>query len=212
MPQGYRTIKKPGNSEVVEKKSRFIGVAAHVSSEDEAAEFVRKIKKEYYDARHSCWAYVIGDKSESMRASDDGEPQGTAGRPILDVITGKGLTYTIVVVTRYFGGTLLGTGGLVRAYSKAADEAVQNAVISEMKEADFLSVRAAYNDTGRIQYLLAAKGVNVIGTEYGADAVFTILIEKDKTESIKAEMTEATGGRVSAEVIESGFFEFEIQQ
>ncbi len=212
MPQGYRTIKKPGNSEVVEKKSRFIGVAAHVSSEDEAAEFVRKIKKEYYDARHSCWAYVIGDKSESMRASDDGEPQGTAGRPILDVITGKGLTYTIVVVTRYFGGTLLGTGGLVRAYSKAADEAVQNAVISEMKEADVLSVRAAYNDTGRIQYLLAAKGVNVIGTEYGADAVFTILIEKDKTESIKAEMTEATGGRVSAEVIESGFFEFEIQQ
>ena len=133
MPQGYRTIKKPGNSEVVEKKSRFIGVAAHVSSEDEAAEFVRKIKKEYYDARHSCWAYVIGDKSESMRASEDGEPQGTAGRPILDVITGKGLTYTIVVVTRYFGGTLLGTGGLVRAYSKAADEAVQNAVISEMK-------------------------------------------------------------------------------
>lgn len=212
MPQGYRTIKKPGNSEVVEKKSRFIGVAAHVSSEDEAAEFVRKIKKEYYDARHSCWAYVIGDKSGSMRASDDGEPQGTAGRPILDVITGKGLTYTIVVVTRYFGGTLLGTGGLVRAYSKAADEAVQNAVISEMKEADVLSVRAAYNDTGRIQYLLAAKGVNVIGTEYGADAVFTILIEKDKTESIKAEMTEATGGRVSAEVIESGFFEFEIQQ
>ncbi|MBR6231106.1 MAG: YigZ family protein [Lachnospiraceae bacterium] len=210
MPDGYRTIKESGNSEVTEKKSRFIGVAAHVSSEDEAADFVRKIKKEYYDARHSCWAYVIGDKSESKRASDDGEPQGTAGRPILDVITGMGLTYTIVVVTRYFGGTLLGTGGLVRAYSKAADEAVRNAVISEMKEADILSVHAAYNDAGRLQYLFAAKGINVTGTEYGADAVFTIMIEKTNTENIKAEMTEATGGRVSAEVIESGFFEFKV--
>ena len=119
----YYTIYRGGSGEVVEKKSRFIGEARAVSSEEEAAAFVEEIRKKYYDARHHCFAYVIGTDGKQMRAADDGEPQGTAGRPMLEVLTGKGLANAMVVVTRYFGGTVLGTGGLVRCYTAAAQAA-----------------------------------------------------------------------------------------
>ncbi|MBQ9322199.1 MAG: YigZ family protein, partial [Eubacterium sp.] len=114
--QAYYTIYKGGTGEVVEKKSRFIGETAQVTDEEQAAVFVEGIRKKFYDARHHCFAYVIGADGKLMRAADDGEPQGTAGKPMLEVLTGRGLANTIVVVTRYFGGTLLGTGGLVRCY------------------------------------------------------------------------------------------------
>ncbi|MBQ1328426.1 MAG: YigZ family protein, partial [Eubacterium sp.] len=114
-----------GESEVIVKKSRFIGITYPVNTPEEAADFVNSIKKKYYDARHNCYAYVIGDNRDQIKFSDDGEPGGTAGKPMLDVLLGSGITNIAVVVTRYFGGTLLGTGGLVRAYSDAAKEAVQ---------------------------------------------------------------------------------------
>ncbi len=117
---GYKTIYENGEGEVIEKKSRFIAIAAPVQSEEEATAFVESIRKKYWDARHHCYAYILGEKKEIRRMSDDGEPTGTAGKPILDLIEGGDLTNTIIVVTRYFGGTLLGTGGLARAYSSAA--------------------------------------------------------------------------------------------
>ena len=113
----YQTVYQGASAEIVEKKSRFIAEVFPVSSEEEAAEILEEVKKQYWDARHHCWAYVIGDTQAAERCSDDGEPSGTAGKPILEVIRGQKLSNVLVVVTRYFGGTLLGTGGLVRAYS-----------------------------------------------------------------------------------------------
>ena len=118
MLEQYRTIYEGGQGEITEKKSRFIATVRLVKTEEEAVKFIEEMKKKYWDATHNCSAYVIGERREIMRCSDDGEPQGTAGKPMLDVLLGEELYNTAVVVTRYFGGTLLGTGGLVRAYSK----------------------------------------------------------------------------------------------
>ena len=120
----YRTVYEGGKGEIVEKKSRFIGEVFPVETEEEAAEILGNIKKQYWDARHHCWAYVIGEEQVQERFSDDGEPGGTAGKPILEVIRGHGLKNVLVVVTRYFGGTLLGTGGLVRAYTQSAQAGI----------------------------------------------------------------------------------------
>ena len=125
MTDTYNTIVKEGQDEIVEKKSRFIGYAVPVTSEEEAYEFVEKIRKMHYDARHNCFAFAIGSENTLLRFSDDGEPQGPAGKPILEVITGNKVVDICIVVTRYFGGTLLGTGGLVRAYTEAAKLALE---------------------------------------------------------------------------------------
>ena len=125
----YSTVCGCGTGEITEKKSRFIADVFPVASEEEAASHIEKIRKQYWDARHHCWAYVIGRNPGTERMSDDGEPAGTAGKPILEVIKGRRLTDVLVVVTRYFGGTLLGTGGLVRAYTSAAAEGLSRAGI-----------------------------------------------------------------------------------
>ena len=135
MIETYNTILQEGQDEIVEKKSRFIGYAVPVSSEEEAYAFVEKIRKQHYDARHNCYAFAIGSENTLLRFSDDGEPQGTAGKPILEVITGNAVVNICIVVTRYFGGTLLGTGGLVRAYTEADDTGV---VDQNVDVADFL--------------------------------------------------------------------------
>ena len=124
MLEEYRTVYEGGRGEIVEKKSRFIATVRPVKKEEEALAFIEEMRKKYWDATHNCFAYVIGERREIMRCSDDGEPGGTAGKPMLDVLLGEKLYNTAVVVTRYFGGTLLGTGGLVRAYSKAAQEGI----------------------------------------------------------------------------------------
>lgn len=118
----YRTVYIGNDAEIVEKKSRFIATVQPVHSEEEALAFIEKLKKQYWNATHNCFAYVIGERFQTQRCSDDGEPQGTAGKPMLDVLLGEEIHDVVVVVTRYFGGTLLGTGGLVRAYSKAVQE------------------------------------------------------------------------------------------
>ena len=119
---GYRAVYEGGQGEIIEKKSRFIATVLPIETEEEALEFIAKMKKKYWDARHNCYVYSIGMNREFTRCSDDGEPSGTAGRPMLDVILGEDIYNVAVVVTRYFGGVLLGTGGLVRAYSKAVQE------------------------------------------------------------------------------------------
>ena len=155
MLEQYKTVYQGGTGEVVEKKSRFIATVRPVNSEEEALQFIEEMKKKYWDARHNCSAYVIGERREFMRCSDDGEPQGTAGKPMLEVLLGEDLYNTAVVVTRYFGGTLLGTGGLVRAYSKAVQEGLADSRIITKKHGILTEVGTDYNSVGKLQYLFA---------------------------------------------------------
>ncbi len=200
MVKDYKTIYEGGVGEIVEKKSRFIGTIAHVESEEEAIAFIERIKKQYWDARHNCSAYIIGERQEIMRCSDDGEPAQTAGKPMLDVLSGQGLCNVVAVVTRYFGGTLLGTGGLVRAYSKAVQEGLAHSVIIEKHLADELVITTDYNGIGKIQYLLAQEGVVSTDTEYTDVVVVTVPIPVDRTTQLKTKIIEGTNGRAKIQV------------
>ena len=170
-----------GEGEIVEKKSRFIATVRPVASEEEALAFIEEMKKKYWDARHNCSAFVIGRNQELMRFSDDGEPQGTAGKPMLDVLLGEGLHNTAVVVTRYFGGTLLGTGGLVRAYSGAVQEGLRHAVTAEQCYGIRLSIETDYNGIGKIQYILGQRGIATLSSAQQGE--------------LTAALTEGTNGR-----------------
>lgn len=195
MIKEYATIIEDSTGEIVEKKSRFIGYVRHVETEEEALSFVNEIKKKHYDARHNCYAYVIGEQQPLLRFSDDGEPGGTAGKPILEVITGKELCNICIVVTRYFGGTLLGTGGLVRAYTDAAKAAVEAAPIVRKRCMVPFSITAGYTDLGKIQYLLGNENIAVLDSEYGEDVVLKTEIYIDDVERIEKALTEATAAR-----------------
>ena len=164
MTEGYKILYRGGQGELVEKKSRFIATTRPVESEEEALAFVAEMKKTYWDARHNCWAYVIGDKGQLQRCSDDGEPSQTAGRPMLDVLLGEGVRNACVVVTRYFGGVLLGTGGLVRAYSGAVQAGLQGSVIVEKQPAKKFSIATDYNGMGKIQYAAGQLGITILDT------------------------------------------------
>ena len=205
----YRTVKKQGSGEIVEKKSRFIAEAFHAETEEEALACIEREKKKYYDARHTCFAYVIGEAGKIVRAGDDGEPSGTAGRQILDCIVHAGLCDTCITVTRYFGGTLLGTGGLVKAYTQAAEAAIADAGIAVMKEADRLSVRADYTDTGKLQYYFAQNGIRIADSVYDEAVTFEILTETARTEEVMKKITELTSGKAVMSIKETGYTEFE---
>ena len=146
----YRTIYRGGEDEIVEKKSRFIATVVPVNTEEEALEFVEKTRKKYWDARHNCFAYIIGERGQLQRCSDDGEPNGTAGKPMLDVLLGNELRNVAVVVTRYFGGTLLGTGGLVRAYSGAVKAGLDASVVITKILGVKLHIETDYTTFGKI--------------------------------------------------------------
>lgn len=190
-----RILKEGGSGEYEEKKSRFIATLRPVTSEEEAAAFIAEIKKKYWDARHNCSAYIIGKRGEITRCSDDGEPSGTAGRPMLEVLTGSGVTNVAVVVTRYFGGTLLGTGGLVRAYTQAVKAGLDNSVIGTVTEGVELEVIADYNDAEKVKYLLSQKNIEPVKTEYSADVTLILQVPSDDADSIEKEITETTAGR-----------------
>ena len=190
--KSYKTVYRGGRGEIVEKKSRFIAHVAHVESEEEALAFVEKIKKEYWDARHNCHAFTVGILHETARCSDDGEPSQTAGKPMMDVLTGAGLTDVAVVVTRYFGGTLLGTGGLVRAYSGAVQEGLKNSTVITKYLGVKLSVTTDYNGVGKLQYLFGQKEIPILSAEYTDKVVFTVLVESSRIQEIKKAITEAT--------------------
>lgn len=166
MLESYRTIQGPGEALVVEKKSKFIATVCQVKSQEEAEACLQQLRKKYYDARHNCFAYQIGEKNEIQRCSDDGEPQGTAGKPILDVLKGEDVRNTLICVTRYFGGTLLGTGGLVRAYGKAAKEGLLDAGIIEKRRIQLIEVGMSYTLVGKVQYLLGDKGYRIRNSIY----------------------------------------------
>lgn len=176
------------------KKSRFICTVAPARSAQEAEAFIADIRKKYWNATHNCPVYVIGNDPPLERCSDDGEPQGTAGRPMLDVIRGAGLHDICAVVTRYFGGTLLGTGGLVRAYSGAVQEGLKNCVILDRMDGEKLTVVTDYTGLGRIQYICAQNNVKIADSRYTDSAQLDLLIPKEDVEKIKAALTEGTSG------------------
>ncbi len=191
LPAGY------GTAEHVEKKSRFIGQVWPILSEEEAREKIQQVKKKYHDARHSCWCFCLRDGT--MRYSDDGEPQGTAGQPMLTVFTRSGITDALCVVTRYFGGVLLGTGGLVRAYSKAAKDALSAAGISVERCWDKILVVCPYGLYDRLRQETENMGGIIDGTEFGADVTMTVLAPEEVTAGYLDRLTEMTGGKIQGE-------------
>ena len=205
MPDSYITLVEGGVGEIVEKKSRFIGQIAPVQTEEEAYEFIEKIKKKHYDARHNCFAFSIGEGMPTLRFSDDGEPQGTAGKPILEVINGSGIHNICIVVTRYFGGTLLGTGGLVRAYTDASKEALKACTTKLMQRLIPCEIKTNYNDMGKIQYILNTEDVNIRDTVFTDEVMFQIEIPVDIAPKVIKEITDATGARALIEQFDEIF-------
>ena len=195
MLEQYKTIYEGGEGEIVEKKSRFIANVRLVESEEEALSFIEEMKKKYWDARHNCFVYSVGMNREYTRCSDDGEPSGTAGRPMLDVILGEDIYNVAVVVTRYFGGVLLGTGGLVRAYSKAVQEGLANSRIIEKKYGISLEVETDYTGIGKIQYLAGERKLPILDSEYTDKVVLKLLVLSSEVDGIQKEITEGTNGR-----------------
>lgn len=200
MVEQYRTVYEGGVGEIVEKKSRFIATVRPVETEEEALAFIEEMRKKYWDARHNCSAYVLGERQEIMRCSDDGEPSQTAGKPMMDVLVGAGLTNAAVVVTRYFGGTLLGTGGLVRAYSAAVQEGLRNSVLIDKCWGTMLSIGTDYNGIGKLQYLFGQRQIPMMDTEYTDKVKFTVLVPISRVQEITKAVTEATSGQ--AEITE----------
>jgi uncharacterized YigZ family protein len=193
-------------AEIVEKKSRFIATIQPVSSEEEALAFVAQMKKKYYDARHNCWAFIVGTDNVVAKCSDDGEPSGTAGRPMLEVLTGSGIHNIVVVVTRYFGGVLLGTGGLVRAYQGALKEALPLCKTATQRYGVRLKIKTDYNMIGKIQYILANNNINIEDSVYGADVELIALVPIEDYNRLTTEITKATSAKAVLEEIERTYF------
>ena len=204
MSDAYKNIilSNCGEAELEEKKSVFIGYAAPVSSEEEAKKIIEERKSAYSDATHNVWAYYI-DKGAHARCSDDGEPQGTAGMPVLNVLKMSGGTDMCVVVTRYFGGTLLGAGGLVRAYSAAAKAAIDAAGLAECRMFDIFDIPVSYSDYQRLTVQLSALGAVEEGADFGSDVTVRASVEHDNAPRLLNLVSELTCGKSKATLIGS---------
>lgn len=192
----YITISAPAQDSFIEKRSEFIGYISPVSTNEEAVEFINSIKAKHRKANHNVYAYILRNDNIS-RYSDDGEPQGTAGVPVLDVLKKRGLTNVCVVVTRYFGGILLGGGGLVRAYSHAASLACDAAEIMDMRLCHRLKITADYSLYGKIAYLLPNYDTITVASDFGTDVSMEILVLSEKLNALKDELIEAANGQVT---------------
>ncbi len=204
--QSYRVLLEGGEGEIIEKKSRFIATVHRVETEEEAIAFIEEMKKKYWDARHNCSAFVIGTRGELTRCSDDGEPSGTAGRPMLEVLLGEGIRNIAVVVTRYFGGVLLGTGGLVRAYTQAVKEGLLNCSVGTMVHGYEVLLNTDYNGIGKVLYLLGQYGLEPTDSDYGVDVTLQLQIADTQAERLKKELIEATSGKIGWEVLDDLYF------
>ena len=204
--EDFVLLTKGGEAELVEKKSRFIATVRPVESEEEAAAFIEEMKKKYYDARHNCSAYVLGSKAQLTRSSDDGEPSGTAGRPMLEVLLGSGIRNVAAVVTRYFGGTLLGTGGLVRAYSGVLKEALEKCETARQHFGVRFEIRADYNAVGKIQHILASRNIAAEDSVYAADVKMTVIAPVEEYDRLCTELVEATSARAEIEEVERLYY------
>ena len=192
-----------GESAYVEKRSRFLGHVRPAESEEEAKAFVAAVKKEHYDARHNCWCYSIHDGPE--RYSDDGEPQGTAGIPMLEVLRREGVSNVVCVVTRYFGGVLLGAGGLFRAYTKSAKDALDAAGLAVVRRWEAREFDCSYAAMERVKQELAAFAGVIERMEYGAGVTIRALIPEEKQEAFAARVFDVSGGSVTPQITGESF-------
>ena len=206
MLEQYKTVHVGGEAEIIEKKSRFIATVKPVKSEEEAIAFIETLKKKYWNATHNCFAYVIGEHFQVQRCSDDGEPSGTAGKPMLDVLLGEEIHDVAVVVTRYFGGTLLGTGGLVRAYQSSTKAGLEASKVITKKYGHKIAVQTDYTGLGKIQYILGQRGLTVLNTEYTDRVALEVLLPEAEVKSVVAEITEGTNGQAVIEILEECYF------
>ncbi len=204
--ESYKVIITNGTGEIVEKKSRFIGNVFRVENVSEAEEKIAEISKKYWDARHNCYAYVLGANSEISKCSDNGEPSGTAGKPILEVINGSGITNVLIIVTRYFGGVLLGTGGLVRAYTQAAQAGLSACQVGEMVYSQKLTLVVGYNMINNVQYYLGQNEIAIADSRYEADVQFDICVREKEVERIKDGLIQKTEGQISFVEGEKGYY------
>jgi len=200
----YTTIKNEASAEFEEKRSLFIGHARPVKTEEEAAEFIKEKKKEYADATHNVFGYIIKN-GICARYSDDGEPQGTAGMPVLDTIRKSGVSDACVVVTRYFGGILLGAGGLVRAYAHGAKIALEAAEIITYEQYTVLSVKCNYSDYQKIQPLFFKSGAVIDDTDFGENVAITLAVKDEVVSGLTEKIRESTSGRAITAVIGNRF-------
>ena len=197
MEQIYLTPQKEATGELVEKKSRFIGSVCHVANEQIALEYIKRIKKKYYDANHNAYAYIT---ENTKRYSDDGEPSKTAGLPILDMLENQGISDVVCVVTRYFGGTLLGTGGLVRAYTGAAKIALEQAGIKKMELHDKIIITVPYSLFDNVKYIATECNCEFVNCEYTDIITIDAVCKKTETENLFAKMDSAFGINIKIEL------------
>lgn len=197
MPKLVRTIRKNGSDETEVLKSRFICSVERVADEGDARTVLERLRKQYWDANHNCYAYVIGELGMSQKASDDGEPSGTAGVPMLEVLKRRELTDLIAVVTRYFGGTKLGAGGLIRAYGHAVSAAIDHVGIVERRPLAVLAVTADYNDAGRLENSFRNSTFPLIDIDYGADVTLTTHLEPGIVPDFETWVAEQTNGSLT---------------
>lgn len=202
----YQTIAQETMAEIIEKKSRFIAHVIPINGEEDGFRALNEIRATYHEANHNCWAFVSGIERKIERCSDDGEPSKTAGRPILEVIKGENLTNVLVVVTRYFGGTLLGTGGLVKAYTDASREGIAAGTILTKIYGLKLQVKVAYTFLGKMQYFLAQEKVHIITSEYEAEVKLILQVAEKEKEKLVKDIIELTNGQVEIEEGEREWF------
>lgn len=195
MPDSYKVVYRGGIGEIIEKKSRFIATVLPITTEEEALSFIEQMKKQYWDASHNCSAYTVGTRHETVRCSDDGEPQKTAGRPMLDILLNEDVHNVCVVVTRYFGGTLLGTGGLVRAYQAATKAGLAASTIVTKQYGIPVTVVTDYNSIGKLQYIIAQMELFTKDTTYTDTVSFTVLTTEATCHTFQKKVTEATSGK-----------------
>ena len=197
-----KIILETKETEIVEKKSRFIANIAAVSSEEEAIEFIEKIKKKYYDARHNCYAYIIGDKGDKKKCSDDGEPQRSAGMPMMEVLENQGYFDIVAVVTRYFGGTLLGVGGLIRAYQSAVIEGLNASVSGEIHEGFRAKYRFGYDFYGKIKYIAESENIVIEDTLFDETVTISLIFNVSESERLQKKLVEETNANIERLLLE----------
>lgn len=203
---GYVTIRAEAQDEFIERRSRFIGHILPVTQEAQATAFIERMRQQYWDASHNVYAYILRE-GNLRRYSDDGEPQGTAGLPVLDVLQKEGLTDVCVIVTRYFGGILLGGGGLVRAYTHGAKIAVDAAERVQMCACKTLRLQCDYGLYDKLTYLLPQFGVLTLSSDFGADIVLTLRIREEQQAPFEKRLQEMSAGALHPELLEEGFAE-----
>lgn len=199
MSENFRTVHKGGEGEYEEKKSRFIAHVCPVKDADEAAAFINSVKKQYWDARHNCSAFIVGERGELTRSSDDGEPSGTAGKPMLELLKSERLTGVCVVVTRYFGGVLLGTGGLIRAYTAAVKAGLENCVIMEKRRGTLLTVSGDYSSEGLIRRFFKENELPLTLCTYSDAVSMETIVDTHMLDDVIKQLTEQSGGALKTE-------------